>query len=550
MLKNNIIDLLENSIRKNWFLAAFSNYRGETITYKQLAEKILYLHSLYRVLGIKPGDKISILGKNSINWASVYLATISYGAVAVPILPDFKPGDVHHIVNHSDSLLLFSADSLYENLDEKNMQDLIGVISLKDFTFQFCRKRQIDQLKDKIEESFESVIQKGIDADNFRLPDIGNDKLAAIVYTSGTTGFSKGVMLLHNSLSANIIFAREKMPLEAGDTIVSFLPIAHVFGCVFEFLFPTTMGCHITFLSKIPSPKIIMKAFQDIHPQLILSVPLVIEKIYRKQIKPMLNKGTIKLLLKIGFIRKRIYHKINNKLTTVFGGNFREIVVGGAAFNEEVEKFLRAIGFRYTVGYGMTECGPLVSYTGWDKYRSRSTGQIVENMEVKIDSSDPLTEVGEILVRGENVMSGYYKNEKDTRIALDPEGWLHTGDLGIIDKDKFIYIRGRSKSMILGASGKNIYPEEIEARINNLPYVQESLVIDRGGKLIALIYPNMEAADKEKIDDGQMQQIMERNRTELNRKTPPYMLITKFEIFPEEFEKTPKRSIKRFMYMG
>nr|HPR18080.1 AMP-binding protein [Candidatus Cloacimonadota bacterium] len=370
----------------------------------------------------------------------------------------------------------------------------------------------------------------------------------AIIYTSGTTGFSKGVMLQHNSLVSNIIYAQKYMPLFPGDTIVSFLPIAHVFGCAFEFLFPFTRGCHITFLGKTPSPKVLIKAFQEIHPRLILSVPLVIEKIYKKQIKPKLDQPLLKILVKIPFLRVKVFAKINKTLTDTFGGNFREIVLGGAAFNEEVENFLRKIRFKYTVGYGMTECGPLISYAGWKTFKRYSCGRVVDNMEIMIDSNDPHNEVGEILVRGDNVMMGYYKNKVASAEAIDKDNWLHTGDLGILDRDQNVFIKGRSKSMILGPSGKNIYPEELEAHLNNLPYVQESIVIDKDGKLVALVYPDMEEVDANHLKEQDMIRIMEENRLIMNKYFPAYMTINRIEIYPEEFEKTPKKSIKRFLY--
>ncbi|MBN2460694.1 MAG: AMP-binding protein [Candidatus Cloacimonetes bacterium] len=548
MISTKLYQYVENSVRKNWELPALTNFRGETLTYEGLADRILFLHYIFQKLGLKKDDKISILGKNSINWAVTYLAIVSYGAVVVPILPDFKASDVHHIVNHSDSLVLFSLGSLYENLDAKKMQNLIAIFSLDDFSIFSIKKKGNEDILKNARTNYLEKYRGILNRNNFKLTNIENNSLASLVYTSGTTGFSKGVMLSHNSLAANIDFALRHMPLKPGDKIVSFLPIAHVFGCVFEFLFPIASGCHITFLAKIPSPKIIMTAFQEVHPRLILSVPLVIEKIYRKQIKPVLSKPLMKILLKIPLMRNKIHAKINNKLNHVFGGNFTEIVIGGAALNEEVETFLKTIRFKYTVGYGMTECAPLISYTGWQDFRMKSTGQIVDTMEVKINSSDPYKEIGEILVRGENVMNGYYKNEEATREALDKEGWLHTGDLGLIDRDNFIFIKGRSKSMILGSSGQNIYPEEIESKLNNLPYIQESIVIKRQSQLIALVYPDLESVDAGQISENQLEEIMQKNKSLLNTDMPAYMKINKIEIYPEEFEKTPKKSIKRFLY--
>ncbi|MCF7792731.1 MAG: AMP-binding protein [Candidatus Cloacimonetes bacterium] len=548
MIEQKLVKLFEKSLKQNWNLPAFSNYREDSLTYRQIAHKIIFFHKYFELMDIKEGTKIAVFGKNSVNWAICYLSAVTYGAVIVPILPDFKPGDVHHIVNHSDAKLLFAADSLFDNLDENSMNDLEAVISLNDFSILFKRKKNANLYLDKAEATYLTKFDGNLTLEKIKFKEISNDKLAAIIYTSGTTGFSKGVMLAHNSLISNIIFAQENMPLDPGDTIVSFLPIAHVFGCAFEFLFPFSSGCHITFLGKTPSPKILIKSFQEIHPRLILSVPLVIEKIYRKQIKPKLDKPIVKALLHIPPIRKKIYGKINATLTEVFGGNFREIVLGGAALNKEVETFLRDIKFRYTVGYGMTECGPLISYVSWKNFKRSSCGKVVDNMEARIDSNDPQNEVGEILVRGENVMNGYYKNKEATAAAIDEEGWLHTGDLGILDNENNVFIKGRSKSMILGASGKNIYPEELEARLNNLPFVQESIVIEKDGKLVALVYPDMEAVDSEKIDEHELNKKMEENRILMNKYFPAYMAINRIEIYPEEFEKTPKRSIKRFLY--
>ncbi|MDP8269016.1 MAG: AMP-binding protein [Candidatus Tenebribacter davisii] len=548
MMNKSLVSFFNDSIKQNWSLKAFSNYKKDTVTYANVADRILFLHAVFHNCSIKKGDKIAIIGKNSINWAITYLATVSYGAVIVPILPDFKPDDIHHIVNHSDSVLLFATDQIFDEVDESVMKNLYGIFSLTDFSILYNSKKINQKLIEKVNKEYLSDFDNKLTKDNFYLEEIGNKELAVIVYTSGTTGFSKGVMLANNSLVANISYAQEHMPLNPGDTIVSFLPIAHVFGCAFEFLFPFCIGCHITFLGKTPSPKIILKAFGEIHPRLILSVPLVIEKIYKKQLKPLLNKGIVKILLKIPLSRKLLYKKIRNKLTVVFGTNFREIVIGGAPLNAEVEQFLHNIGFRFTVGYGMSECGPLISYAPWDEYKLQSTGVIVDNLEVKIDSSDQYTEIGEIMVRGENVMYGYYKHEEATKLVIDKEGWLRTGDLGLIDKDNVIYIKGRSKSMILGSSGKNIYPEELEAKLNNLLYVQESIIIEKDGQLVALVYPDMELMDLNNINESEIDSIMEKNKKIMNELFPAYMRIVKIEIYPEEFEKTPKRSIKRFLY--
>jgi long-chain acyl-CoA synthetase len=539
MLKENLVKLFETSIIDNWQLPAFSNYTESSVNYEEVGRKILWLHRFYEINEINPGDKIALLGKNSVNWAIVYLATVSYGAVIIPILPDFKAEEVHHIVNHSDSRMLFVADALYENLDNDRMSHLDGIFSLFDFSIHYKPKKKDIKIPEKLSEMEKS---------EFRLPKVTNDELAAIVYTSGTTGFSKGVMLSHNSLSANVMFAQNNMPLKAGDSLVSFMPLAHSYGCAFEFLFPFSLGCHITFLSKIPSPKIIVQAFQTVRPRLILSVPLIIEKIYRKQIKPALNKRATRMLLSLPGLNKVVKNKVRTKLADVFGNNFHEIVIGGAALNKEVESFLRDLDFPYTVGYGMTECGPLISYSGWSEIKAGSVGKSVDTLQVRIDSEDPENTVGEIIVRGENVMEGYYKNEQATAETIDEDGWLRTGDLGVIDKDGFIYIRGRSKNMLLGPSGQNIYPEEVEAQLNNMPFVQESLIVERNSKLVALVYPDYDTVDADNLTEPQLVEKMEENRKALNQETASFVSIARIELVPEEFEKTPTKKIKRYMY--
>lgn len=552
MMKENFIQFIESSIKNNWNISAFSDYKGESYKYSDVAQRIARIHIAFEKGGVKQGDKIALLGKNSAHWTIVYLATISYGAVIVPILPDFKPNDVHHIVNHSDSVVLFVADNILETLKEKEMVNLKAIYSVNDFSL--LSDRGDESLKEKmglVDQLYADKYPDGLSPDNFHMEDVPNSNLAVISYTSGTTGFSKGVMLSHNNLVSNVVYAHNNMPLEPGDSIVSFLPLAHSYGCAFEFLFPFTLGCHITFLTKTPSPQIILGAFKEIRPRLVLAVPLIIEKIYKKQLLPVLEKPTMKILLKVPGFNKLIYKKIRNKLVDVFGGNFHEVVIGGAALNKDVEIFFNKIKFPFSIGYGMTECGPLISYANWDKTKLGSAGRIVDGMEVKIDSADPYNEVGEILVRGENVMMGYYKNEKATKEVLKEDGWLYTGDLGITDKEDFIYIRGRSKSMLLGPSGQNIYPEEIEAKLNNMNYILESVVIEssKTGKLVALVYPDHETARKDGIDDVQLEAIMENHRKNLNKELPVYMNLLKIRIYPEEFEKTPKKSIKRFLYM-
>lgn len=547
MIKERLIGYIEQSIRQNWEIEALSNYKEKGFSYKEIAEKILKFHIFFKDAGIKEGDKIALVGRNSANWCVVYLATVTYGAVVVPILPDFKAEDLTNLVNHSDATILFVDDKILEMIDPKKLPAIISTISLDDFSMASSVKPQMKKNYLAIEGKFIQAYPD-LRKEDIKFSDISNDALAVISYTGGTTGFSKGVMISHNSLSANIRYAQTHMPLKPGDPVVSFLPLAHTYGCAFEFLFPFTFGCHITILSKTPSPQIIVQAFKEIKPRLILSVPLVIEKIFKKQLLPVISKPHMKILLAIPGINKILHKKIREKLTETFGGRFHEIVIGGAAFNPEAERFFRKIGFRFTVGYGMTECGPLISYTSWDTTKLGASGKPVDTLEVTIDSDDPLNQMGEIILRGENVMLGYYKNEKATKEIIDEKGWMHTGDLGIMDKEGNIFIKGRSKSMLLGPSGKNIFPEEIESLINNMNYIAESLVISEDNKLVALIVPDFDMMKKDNISEEQLQPILDETRKSVNERLPEFMAVHKFRIHPEEFAKTPKRSIKRFLY--
>ena len=545
--QENLVGLIDESVRRNWTRPALADWEGRELSYGEVADEIMRLHEVFRICRVTPGDKIALLGRNSASWAVVWLAAVTYGAVVVPILPDFRPDDVHHIVNHSDAVLFFVADALFAALDADKLHDVGAVFSLAELRVLHCRK---ESLARSLADVLVPARPQTRPPERFQLPAVGDEQLAAIVYTSGTTGFSKGVMLPHRSLLANVVFARKNMPLEPGDTIVSFLPLAHAFGCAFEFLFPFTAGCAITFLAQTPSPQIILEAFSKVRPRLILSVPLVIEKIYAKRLRPALEKETTKLLMKIPPVRRILYRKIREKLVAVFGGRFREIVIGGAALNGDVERFFSAIGFPFTCGYGMTECGPLISYSGWRDHEPGGVGRKVDTLEVRIDSADGRRVPGEILVRGVNVMSGYYKNPEATSAAIDADGWLHTGDLGVVDAGGTIFIRGRSKTMFLGPSGQNIYPEEIEAKLNSLPFVGESLVIERNGKLFALVYPDLERVDQLRLDERELVRRMEKNRLALNRILPPYASIAKIDVYSEEFQKTPTRKIKRFLYSG
>jgi long-chain acyl-CoA synthetase len=547
MINERLVGYIEQSIRQNWEIEALSNYREKGFSYKEIAEKILKLHIFFKDAGIKEGDKVALVGRNSANWCVIYLATVTYGAVIVPILPDFKPDDLINLINHSDATLLFVDDKIFEFIDTARIPSINSVISLDDFSLISAKDSDLNLKYLALDEKYLKAYPV-LKPEDIKFSDITNDKLAVISYTGGTTGFSKGVMLSHNSLAANIRYAQTHMPLKSGDPLVSFLPLAHTYGCAFEFLFPFTFGCHITILSKTPSPQIIVQAFKEIRPMLILSVPLVIEKIFKKQLLPVINKPHMKILLAIPGVNKLLHKKINSTLTQTFGGRFKEIVIGGAAFNPEAERFFRKIGFKFSVGYGMTECGPLISYTSWDTTKLGGSGKPVDTLEVKIDSSDPQKEIGEIILRGENVMLGYYKNENATREIIDEKGWMHTGDLGIMDKEGNVFIKGRSKSMLLGPSGKNIFPEEIEAVINNMDYIAESVVISEDNKLIALIYPDYDAIKKDNISEEQLLTIFEATKKTVNERVPEFMSVSKFRLHNEEFAKTPKRSIKRFLY--
>jgi len=548
MIKERFIGYIEDSIRKNWDIVALANYKGNSFKYSEIAASIIRLHMIFEKAGIMEGDKISLAGKNSANWCTVYMAAVTYGAVIVPILPDFRPEDLMNIINHSDSKLLVADRNLMEKLDYSEMPAVSTVLATEDFAIIDGTDEDVKSLVENIEKIYKERFPE-LKPEMIKFSDIDNEELAVLSYTSGTTGFSKGVMIPHRSLAANIRYAQNNMPLDPGDDIVSFLPLAHTYGCAFEFLFPFTYGCHITILTKTPSPQIILQAFKEIKPRLILSVPLVVEKIYKKQLQPVISKPLMKGALATPGIKNLIMKKIRKKLFDSFGGNFREMVIGGAAFNADVEKFFRKLNFPFTVGYGMTECGPLISYASWDTTKPGASGRPVDTLEVKIDSSDPEKEVGEIILRGDNVMLGYYKNEKASREIIDEDGWMHTGDLGVMDKENNIFIKGRSKSMLLGPSGKNIYPEEIESMLSNQKLISEAVVvISDDNKLTALVHPDFELMKKENVSMEQLEEIYENTRKEVNNRLPNYMAVSRFKIRDDEFDKTPKRSIKRFLY--
>lgn len=533
---------IEKTIQKHWEGKALSNYKEDTLLYKDTAIAIKKNHYLFEKLDIKRNDKIALIGKNNYNWAITFLSTVTYGAISVPLLQDFPVKDIENTVNHSDAVFLFTSDYIFEKLDTSKFPNIRGFISLDTFEVLECKDKKMPILFEEVEK-----MQLKLTPESFQLPDLSNDQIAAISYTSGTSGHSKGVVLSHGNYATNIQFGFDVMNFKMGDPIVSFLPLAHAYGLAFELLVQFTQGCHITFLGKIPSPNIILEAFKEIKPRLIVVVPLIIEKVYKSKIKPAISSGLPKYMLGIPVLRKLVYKKIRAQLETAFGGNFIEIIVGGAALNKEVESFLKKIKFRYTVGYGMTECAPIISYAPWDKAQKFSCGYPIRQCEVKIDSPDPEYVEGEIMVKGSQVMLGYYKNEKATKEVLE-NGWLKTGDLGTKNKDGFITIKGRSKNMILGASGQNIYPEEIEARINNIPYVIESLVVERQGRLHALIVPDLEKAEQDGFDQEKILADIERDQKELNKQMPGYMNISKVEIQEQEFIKTPKKSIKRYLY--
>ncbi len=551
MIKENFIKLYENSFRDNWDLPCYSDYGEDTTyTYGQVAREIAKLHLLFKHCSLRRGDKIAVIGKNNARWCIAYMATVTYGAIVVPILQDFNPNDVHHIVNHSESVFLFTSDNIWDNLEEEKMPGLRGVFSLSDFRCLHQRDGEtVQRFLRHLDELMEETYPNGYNRENVIYTELSNDKVMLLNYTSGTTGFSKGVMLTGNNLAGNVTFGIRTRLLVKGDKVLSFLPLAHAYGCAFDFLTASAVGAHTTMLGKVPSPKIIMKAFEEIKPNLIISVPLVIEKIYKNVIQPLINKKGMKWALNIPLLDNKIYGQIRKKLIDALGGRFKEVIIGGAAMNPEVEEFFYRIKFPFTIGYGMTECAPLISYAPWNEFVMTSSGKILDIMEARIYKVHPEDRIGEIQVRGENVMAGYYKNEEATREVFTDDGWLRTGDLGTMDEAGNIFIRGRSKTMILSSSGQNIFPEEIEAKLNNLPFIQESLIIERNKKLVALVYADYEALDSLGLNEEEnLRTIMDENLKNLNSSVAAYEKVSKIQLYPTEFEKTPKRSIKRYLY--
>ena len=546
--EHQFIDYIEQSIIKNWDKDSLTDYKGITLQYKDVARKIAKFHIVLESAGIQPGDKIAVCGRNSAHWAVTFLATITYGAVIVPILHEFKADNIHNIVNHSEAKLLFVGDQAWENLNEDAMPLLEGIASLTDFSSLVSRNEKLTYAFEHRNAIYGQRYPKNFRPEHICYRKDRPEELAIINYTSGTTGYSKGVMLPYRSIWSNVAYCFEMLPVKPGDHIVSMLPMGHVFGMVYDFLYGFSAGAHIYFLTRMPSPKIISQSFSEIKPRVISCVPLIVEKIIKKDIPPKVDSKIGKLLLKVPIVNDKIKSLARQAAMEIFGGNFDEIIIGGAPFNAEVEAFLKKIGFPYTIAYGMTECGPIICSSRWDTLKLASCGKATTRMEVRIDSPDPKTHAGEIVCRGANMMLGYYKNPEATAQIIDVNGWLHTGDLGVMDEEGYVTVRGRSKNMLLTSSGQNIYPEEIESKLNNMPYVAESLIVLQHDKLVALIYPDFDDAFAHGLQQNDIQKAMEVNRVELNQQLPNYCQISKIKIHFEEFEKTAKKSIKRFMY--
>lgn len=559
MLQENLIKIYEKSFRENREMSALTDYfKNETFSYYEMAKEIAKLHLVFKKAGIKRGDKIALIGRNNPRWCITYIGTITYGAVIVPILQDFTPADVIHIINHSESRLLFLGDNFWDVIEEDQIKQIEAVFSLTDFHVIYERDgKSLTKFQRDILKNYRSKYPRGFSINDIKYPEVPNDQVILLNYTSGTTGYSKGVMLTANNLTGNVVFAMSAVNTQTGNRYfqqggrtLSFLPLAHAYGCAFDFLAPLAVGGHITLLGRIPSPKILLEAMAVVKPTVICCVPMILEKVYRKQVLPMLEKGPMSIAVKIPLLNTAIYSVIRKKLMDAFGGNVAIFIVGGAPMNQETETFLMKIHFPITIGYGMTECAPLISFTPDNEFKPGSCGRYLkELLEVKIDSADPEHTAGEILVRGEHVMKGYYKNDKDTQKVLDADGWLHTGDMATMDPDGTLYIRGRSKTMILSGNGQNIYPEEIEDKLNNMYLVLESLVIDVGeGRLRAMVVPDYEQAEAEGVDKNDLPEIMQNNLKELNTQLAAYERVAEIVLYPTEFEKTPKRSIKRYLY--
>lgn len=545
---DHLVPYIQASIRENWEYLALTDFKGASFQYRDVARKIAKLHLLFEHAGLKKGDRIAFCGRNSAQWSIAMLASLSYGTVAVPILHDFKPDNVHHLVNHCEARLFFVDSTIWENLDHETIPAIEGAIQISDYSLLFSRNKKLTEARGELNRLFGEKYPDRFLPENVEYPVDAPDQLAVINYTSGSTGFSKGVMLTYGNLWSNIQYCIDHLTfLHPGDGMVCMLPLAHMYGLMVEMLHTFVKGCHIYFLTRTPSPKIIMEAFAQVRPKLIVAVPLIIEKIIKTRVFPMLDKPLMRLLMHVPFVDDRLLAKIKEKLEATFGGQLRELIIGGAGLNKDVETFLRRIRFPFTVGYGMTECAPLIAYAPWDQQRAASCGRIVDRMEMRIESPDPHSVPGVLWVKGDNVMKGYYKNPEATE-SVFKDGWMSTGDICSVDPDGYLYIRGRDKSMILGPSGQNIYPEEIEQILNNLPYVAESLIVEKDGRLVALVYPDIENATKQGISMSQLELMMRDNITKLNSELPAYSQVADLKIFQEEFEKTPKRSIKRYLY--
>lgn len=540
--------LLEKSFRENWDRPALSNYKGQDLAYRDVARRVAKLHIAFEQCGLQKGDKVAICSRNQANWGVSMLAALTYGAVPVPILHEFKPGNIHYLVNHSEAKVLFVDDVIWENLSEAEMPGLYVVVQINTFNFLYSKTEEMSQVREHLNESFGHKYPNNFGPEDLNYYEDSADELAVINYTSGTSGFSKGVMIPYRALYSNIQFAHvQAMPqMDNQAEVVSMLPSAHMYGMMFEFLFEMTIGAHVHFLTRVPSPKIIMQAFADIKPHVIIAVPLIIEKVYKSKLKPILDRN--KMIMNLPIIDKVIQKKILQELVNAFGGRFYEVIIGGAAFNPEVERFFRKIGFPFTVGYGMTECAPIIGYADWKDTKLYSCGKAAMNMSICIDSSDPQNIPGEVLVKGPNVFLGYFKNEEATSEVMDKDGWFHTGDMGVMDDEGFLFLKGRSKCMILGPSGQNIYPEEIEGVLNNVTYVVDSLVIEDYGALVSLIYPDYHQAELDGLSKSELEAKLQETLPEINKQIPNYAKITKMEFMPEDFERTPKRSIKRYLY--
>lgn len=545
--------LIQKSIIDHWTLNALTDYKGVTLQYHDVARKIEKLHILFENSGVQKGDKIALCGRNSAAWACAFLATLTYGAVAVPILHEFTAEQIHNIVNHSEAKLLFVGDVVATVIDEKEMPDLEGIVYIPDYSLFVSRTEKLTYAREHLNEMFGKKYPKYFRPEhvNYYIEQ-DPEELALINYTSGTTGFSKGVMIPYRAMWGNADFAQHELRgiMREGDHVLSILPMAHMYGMAFEFIYEFITGCHIFYLTRLPSPAVIAQAYAEIKPALIIAVPLVIEKIIKKRVYPKIQNNMMKLLLNMPVINTKIHEKIGQEVINAFGGNFHEVIIGGAAFNKDIENFLQKIGFPYTVGYGTTECAPIIAYANHQKFVPGSCGRAAYHMEVKINSNDPQNVPGEIWARGTNVMLGYYKNPEATAEALDADGWYHTGDLGTMDAEGNIFIKGRLKNMLLGASGQNIYPEEIEDRLNAMPMVSESVVIQENNKLVGLVCPDLDEAESIGLTRPDIEEVMEQNRLQLNNELPAYSKLSAIRLHDEEFEKTPKKSIKRYLYQN